>query len=256
MPATAWADYLTEFHDSRPGITEQAFLRAAHPEVGTPYDWLTRELGGHVGDVVDLACGNAAVLPRLPAHASYLGVDRSLGELTEAHRRGRGPVVQGDLHDLPLRDGSADVVVSSMGLMLVQPAARALQEVHRILRPGGQLALLLPTLGSLRLSDVPRVLRLSRALRGPGSMPQRLPPRRLRRCLEAAGLRVDSMQRKRFPYALDTVDDARLAVQALYTPGRTARQLADAERLIAEYAGRGLTLPVPLARVLASRPLG
>jgi SAM-dependent methyltransferase len=256
VPSPVWADYLTEFHDSRPGVTEAAFLRASDSKVGTPYDWLTGGLGGSLGDVVDLACGNAAVLPRLAPHASYVGVDRSQGELAEARRRGRGPVVQGDLLDLPLRDASADVVVSSMGLMLVQPAEQALREVHRILRPGGRLALLLPAPWPLRPTDVPRVLRLSLALRGPGSMPQQLRRRRLRRSLEAAGLRVESLHNRRFPYALDSVDDAQLAVRALYTPGRTARRLAAAERLIVGFGQRRVTLPVPLLRVLAYRPLG
>lgn len=255
MSAAMWADYLTDFHDSRPGITEAAFLRARDPEVGTPYDWLLQGLPGQLGDVVDLACGNAALQPRLPRHTSYIGVDRSAGELAEARGRGRGRVVEGDLRDLPLSDASADVVVSSMGLMLVQPVEQALAEAHRVLRPGGRLALLLPAPWPLRPSDLPRVLQLAVVLRGPGSMPQRLGRRRLRRSLEEAGLRVESMQRRRFPYALDGSDAARLAVRALYTPGRTPRQLEAAERMIAQFARQRGTLPVPLLRVIASRPV-
>jgi SAM-dependent methyltransferase len=253
MSSATWPDYLGEYHDSRPGITEVGFARASHPDVGTPYDWLVQCLPGPLGDVLDLACGNAAVQPRLAPYASYLGVDRSSGELEQARRRGRGPVLEGDLRDLPLEDACVDVVVSSMGLMLVQPVEQALAEVHRVLRPSGRLALLLPAPWPLHLRDLPVLLRLSRSLRGPGSMPQQLGRRRIRQALEAAGLPVLALDNRRFPFVVSDDDSARLAVRALYTPGRTPEQLAAAERLLLR---RGtVTLPVPLLRVLAERPV-
>lgn len=253
MSRTSWADYLAEFHDARPGITEDALTHAADPLVGTAYDWLAQGLAGPAGCVLDLACGNAALLPRLSAHARYVGVDCSPGELEQGRRQGRGALARGDLRDLPVRDASVDVVMSSMGLMLVQPVEQALSEVHRVLRPGGRVALLLPATWPLHLRDLSTVLRLALALRGPGSMPQQLGPRRVRRLLSAAGLPVESAERRRFPFPLETPEDARLAIRALYTPDRTPQQLAAAERLLLARAGRGVTLPVPLLRVVACR---
>lgn len=248
-----WSDYLRDFHDARPGVTEAVFVHAADREVGTPYDWLVQCVPGPLGSVLDLACGNAAVQPRLGRHASYLGVDRSSAELEQARRLGRGPVVEGDLLDLPLNDACVDLAVSSMGLMLVQPVEQALAEVRRVLRPGGRLALLLPAVWPLHPRDLPVLLRLSRALHGPGSMPQQLGRRRVRRTLRAAGLQVLSLENRRFPFEVVSADDAGLAVRALYTPGRTPEQLSAAEHALLGRHGKA-TLPVPLLRVLACRP--
>lgn len=250
---TAWAGYLRQFHAQRPGITEHAFTHAVHARVGSPYQWLAEPLPKEPGAVLDLACGNAAMLPWLSGHASYLGVDLSRGEIEHARSQGRGPVVFGDARRLPLPDSSIDTVVSSMGLMLVRPPEPAVAEIARVLRRGGTLALLVPSTWPIRARDVPLGVALTALLHGPGSMPQLLTTGRLRRLLSAAGLSVIDARRRRFPFAVHTQEHASLAVQSLYTPGRSDRQLARAEALLARRAGTGTELPVPLLRVVARR---
>lgn len=46
---------------------------------------------------------------------------------------------EGDLLDLPLADGSADVVPSVFGVIFAPDPSRALREVGRVLRPGGRV---------------------------------------------------------------------------------------------------------------------
>ena len=54
---------------------------------------------------------------------------------------GRRDMVVSDAaaEELPFAEGSFDVVVSTLVLCSVSDAARALLEVHRVLRPGGEL---------------------------------------------------------------------------------------------------------------------
>ena len=50
-------------------------------------------------------------------------------------------VHSGDAEDLPFPDASFDAVSTNGALNLVPDKARALHEIHRVLRPGGQLVL-------------------------------------------------------------------------------------------------------------------
>ena len=252
MPDGGWSAYVARYHAARPGITETAFDRASDPGVGSPHDWLVAGLPGPHGDVVDVACGSAPLRPRLDA-GRYLGVDLSTPELDVARDRGRGPVVRGDARRLPVRDVCADTVVCSMGLMLVDPVRAAVSEFARVLRPGGRLGLLLPATWPVRVADVRPVAVLAVTLRGPGSMPQRFGPRTIRGLLADAGLEVESLQRKRFGFPLRRPADARLAVEALYTPGRATARLERAAGRLACLTGPGREIGLPLMRVVARR---
>jgi SAM-dependent methyltransferase len=251
MARRDWDAYLRAFHTDRPGITELALRHAVDPDVGTAYDWLVDGLPSSPGDVVDVACGNAAVQPWLAGHETYLGVDLSDAELQHASAAGRGPVARGDARRLPLADSSADTVVSSMGLMLVRPVEQAVAEIRRVLRPGGTVAMLVPATWPIHVRDVTLGLPLTLALLGPGSMPQLLGPRRVVRMLTAHGLTPQDVSRRRFPFPVHNAEDAALAIRSLYTPGRTARQLELAESVLGSIATTTAELPVPLMRVVA-----
>jgi arsenite methyltransferase len=64
--------------------------------------------------------------------------------------------VRADAQQLPLRDQTVDAVVSIAVLQLLPDPAAALAEMARVLRPGGRLAVMVPSAG--------RAARLWRAL--------------------------------------------------------------------------------------------
>ncbi|MFH5822898.1 class I SAM-dependent methyltransferase [Georgenia sp. AZ-5] len=253
MPTTPWSRYLETYHREHPGITERAFEHARDARLGSPHDWLVDAVPTEAGDVLDVACGNAVLQPRLSAAASYLGVDISQSELRAARARGRGPVIQADARALPLPDAAVDTVVSSMGLMLLHPLSAAVGEIARVLRPHGTAAFLLPAAWPVRPSDVRPLLALTFHLHGPGSMPQLVTRRHLTRLLREAGLTVVHADTHRFEFPLRDRHDAHLAVQSLYTPRRTPAQLAAAEQALTALAGPDRHLPVPLLRLTARK---
>lgn len=262
-----WTEYLEVFHAASPGVTEQALVHARDDDLGTAYDWLTAGLraaadDGDLARIIDVACGNAALQPRLAGPAHYLGVDLSAAELALARTLGRGPVVRADARALPVATASADAVVSAMGLMLVQPLPAAVDEIARVLRPGGTVALLLPALWPLRWDDVGVLASLTFRLRGAGSFPQTVSRRQITRELRRAGFERVETARHRVGFPVRDRQDARLAIRSLYTPGRSARRLADAEAALvrraeqAAHATRSVELPFPLLRVVARRAGG
>jgi SAM-dependent methyltransferase len=112
----------------------------------TSYDVLVDAVSNLARDarVLDLACGDGYLLAQLAARGfSYLsGIDRSPQELTAARVR-LGPGIR--LHccaadTLPFLDGSMDVVVCHMALMLMDPVEAVITAITRVLRPGGAFA--------------------------------------------------------------------------------------------------------------------
>ncbi len=94
-----------------------------------------RWLGGT--RVLELGCGTGLLLSRVRGFApSVTGVDLSLGMLRRAAERGH-PVAQGSVTALPYRDASFDLAYSFKVLPHVDPLDRAVDEVARVLVPGG-----------------------------------------------------------------------------------------------------------------------
>lgn len=95
--------------------------------------------------VLDVACGTG-VLARMVAAttAGTTGLDKNPAMLKVAARLdSRVRWVPGDATDLPFPDRSFDVAFCQQGLQFVTDPAAALREVHRVLAPGGRLALAL-----------------------------------------------------------------------------------------------------------------
>jgi SAM-dependent methyltransferase len=97
--------------------------------------------------VVDLACGtgNAAIRAAL-AGAHTIGVDLTPELLATAEQlAARAGVTvdwrEGDVEDLPLDDASVDVVVSTFGCELAPRHQVVADEIARVMRPGGRMAL-------------------------------------------------------------------------------------------------------------------
>jgi SAM-dependent methyltransferase len=95
--------------------------------------------------VLDVACGTGVVARRAAGIAAgTTGLDKSPAMLGLAARLDpRVRWVPGDAEDLPFPDHSFDVALCQQGLQFVTDPAGALRELHRVVAPGGRLALAL-----------------------------------------------------------------------------------------------------------------
>jgi len=92
--------------------------------------------------VLDVGCGTGDFARNLRRKGQRsIGIDLSLGMLAAA-RSGGAPLLQADAAALPLRAGTADAVVSGFALRNFSDLPGVLDELRRVLRPGGRLALL------------------------------------------------------------------------------------------------------------------
>jgi len=103
--------------------------------------------------VLDVGCsfgyGSAAVVARGPEGRVIVGVERDPELLAAAGRRFPWlPMVEGDVGELPIADGCADVVLLLDVIEHIAEPGRALAEAHRVLRPGGALIISVPHRGA------------------------------------------------------------------------------------------------------------
>jgi demethylmenaquinone methyltransferase/2-methoxy-6-polyprenyl-1,4-benzoquinol methylase len=103
--------------------------------------------------VLDLCTGTGdlaiAAATARPGAARIVGVDFS-GAMLRAGRvkiqaralGGRVSLVRGDATRIPAADRSVDAVAIAFGIRNVEDAEAACREIHRVLRPGGRLAIL------------------------------------------------------------------------------------------------------------------
>lgn len=94
--------------------------------------------------VLDLGCGEGQIARLAVAGGAerVTGIDASAAQIAEARRRGGGVTyVRGSATSLPLVSGWFDAVVSCLVLEHVEDLDGALDEVSRVLRPGGRFIL-------------------------------------------------------------------------------------------------------------------
>ncbi len=96
--------------------------------------------------ILDAGCGTGAILRRLGNSARNVGVDLAPEAIAFCKERGLENVRQGDICALPFADDSFDAVICSSVLYheWVKDVAGAVRELHRVLRPGGLLFVILP----------------------------------------------------------------------------------------------------------------
>jgi SAM-dependent methyltransferase len=68
-------------------------------------------------------------------------LERARGHAAEAGVAGWTEFIRGEMEDIPLPDGSVDVVISNGVLNLSARKSRALAEIFRVLGPGGRISL-------------------------------------------------------------------------------------------------------------------
>nr|WP_321399179.1 metalloregulator ArsR/SmtB family transcription factor [uncultured Desulfobacter sp.] len=98
---------------------------------------------GNASVIADLGCGTGEVLAGLldKGGKKLIGVDVSPEMLEQARLRlPERPNLElriGELEHLPMREQEADAALMSMVLYHVSEPVKAIQEVHRVLKPGG-----------------------------------------------------------------------------------------------------------------------
>ena len=113
--------------------------------------------------IVDIGCGAGRHLPvAAEVGGSVVGVDMSSTGLGHARSAVAGrdvPVVTASMFELPLKSGSADGAISYGAFLYAdRPGfARAVGELHRILRPGGRALVVTRTTDDSRFGAGDRV---------------------------------------------------------------------------------------------------
>jgi len=94
--------------------------------------------------VLDLCCGTGDVLVALENHGAWiLGSDFCHPMLVECQRKSPGaPLFEADALALPLKDASLDLITCAFGFRNLANYEKGLQEMLRVLKPGGVAAIL------------------------------------------------------------------------------------------------------------------
>jgi ubiquinone/menaquinone biosynthesis C-methylase UbiE len=249
----SWRTYLAEFHRDRAGVVE-AVLSQTLAGDHSPYRWLARAVSESATVVVDLACGSGPMSRELAKPGrTVVGLDLSEHELAVAASRSAGPWVQADMLQLPFRDGSVEVVTSSMGLVVVQPLTQVLAEVSRVLRPGGVLAAIAPALRPLGPSDVRTLTSINTRLRTKPQFPGPVELTGFAKALTAQGMRAVEDARERYRFGVRTRADAELMMSALYLPNTRAARVDRAVDYLADRLQKQevVEVAIPMRRLVA-----
>jgi len=117
------------------------------------------------GEILEIGFGTGLNLGHYPEHVRHLtAIDPGVGMSRLAHHRIEQSPIDVDLRvqtaeELPFDDGRFDCVVSTWTLCSIRDARRAIGEIGRVLKPGGQFLFL-----EHGLSEEPSVQRWQRRL--------------------------------------------------------------------------------------------
>jgi SAM-dependent methyltransferase len=132
----------------------QSIYGYQRPAIDLPASVLDLAGIGPDSTVADIGCGNGAYLAELirrDHRGPMLGVDMSMGMLAAASSRApRATLLAGNAAALPLADHIADLAMANHMLYHVPDPERAIAELRRITRPGGQVIVTLNGANHLR----------------------------------------------------------------------------------------------------------
>jgi demethylmenaquinone methyltransferase/2-methoxy-6-polyprenyl-1,4-benzoquinol methylase len=143
-------------------VQEPRFIQSLFSSIAKRYDVANHLLSGgmdyfwrhHAAKIIqqwqperilDLATGSgdlALTLQKYCPKADLIGADFCVPMLRQAQRKGFKHVIAADGMALPFADASFDVVTVAFGLRNMASYLDALEEMHRILRPGGHVLIL------------------------------------------------------------------------------------------------------------------
>lgn len=219
----------------------------------TPYHWLSRAVADSATLILDVGCGTGTMSGKLQrSDRVVFGLDSSKGDLEIASSRSTGPWVQGDPLNLPFADRSFDAITLSMGLGAIRRIDDLLKEVGRVLRPGGVVAGLLPTVMPAQPAQMLMAAQLSVRLRTAIRFPGQSWVGFAAACT-AAGLTKVEDARQRYLYSVKSADDAHLLIAGLDLSGVSEPRVEEAVNfLVGRVKATGeVTIAVPLRRIIA-----
>ncbi len=140
-------------------------LRAVIAELGNRYlyAWaahcIEKLAGSRPLNILDAACGDGMLRRHIARRHHYFGVDFSARPLARAARYYPADYFRGDLNYLPFADASFDVAVALQSFQYLDDPQRAVQQIARVLKPGGCFLLSVPNADSLkyRLQGTPAI---------------------------------------------------------------------------------------------------
>jgi demethylmenaquinone methyltransferase/2-methoxy-6-polyprenyl-1,4-benzoquinol methylase len=104
-------------------------------------------LDRHQSLAADLCCGTGDLLAEIASRATCFGLDFChpmlvLGQKKTASVRFPASLLEGDALNTPFPDCTFDAVTIAFGLRNLESVTRGLDEIYRILKPGGRAAIL------------------------------------------------------------------------------------------------------------------
>jgi len=134
-PSSAWLRIMALVYDPFVWLGEMAGMRRRRSTL----------LSGARGRVVEIGAGTGLNIAHYPDGIDELvlmepepAMRRRLARRLQRHARA-ARIIEAPAEHLPLTDESVDTVVSTLVLCTVDDPERALREIARVLRPGGQL---------------------------------------------------------------------------------------------------------------------
>ena len=147
--------------DTYGGSAPENYERYFVPVIGTPFAAALIDVADpRRGErALDVACGTGIVtrlaVERVGTDGSVAGLDLNPGMIAVARTAVPDPSIkwyQASADSIPLPDSSFDVVLCSLGLQFVPDKEAAVREMHRVLAPGGRVAI--GTVAPTPVSDI------------------------------------------------------------------------------------------------------
>ena len=127
-----------------------AYGEGCNPPSDSVRRGIVLSLVGEKRVVLDVGCLDGSISVRLASRGNHvLGMDLCCGALKHAKEKGIQVIVADAETSFPVRDGTFDVVFAGELIEHVLDIDWFLQEIRRVLRPGGFLVLSTPNLASL-----------------------------------------------------------------------------------------------------------
>lgn len=105
--------------------------------------WRKEALSGLKGMVLEVGVGTGKNLKYYPKGCSVIGIDISEGMLEKARKRAEGlnnvTLLLMDAEHLEFPDNSFDYVITTFVLCSIPNPVKALKEMHRVLKPDGEM---------------------------------------------------------------------------------------------------------------------